>query len=278
MRSRAFTLIELLVVISIIALLIAILLPALSSARASSRLTQCLSNMNQHGNAIAAYAADNKELVPSMQDWYALSGPAADPALIAGTTVSPVTAQVGLKSEVVNGTVVAARPLNEYTGDDPFASLCPDDKGDSFQTTVDSAYEAYGTSYQPHWQDSQDTPYFGVATVFGAIDLNGNVLSRSDGTQRAPRRMDSAITNGGQTYSHSWSEKFMLGDFPWHGNRPLGDPKNSWHIGASETQRASSMLFGDGHAEFFKFEDDYNNTGGVNLNGYDVDPNEHGFW
>lgn len=59
--APAFTLVELLVVISIIALLIGILLPALSAAREAARLTSCLSLVRQHGIALHAYAADEKD-------------------------------------------------------------------------------------------------------------------------------------------------------------------------------------------------------------------------
>lgn len=58
---RAFTLIELLVVVTIIALLVGILLPALAAARRTARESVCLSNMGNHGKAVAVYAADHKD-------------------------------------------------------------------------------------------------------------------------------------------------------------------------------------------------------------------------
>jgi len=57
-RRSGFTLIEMLVVIAIIAVLAAILFPVFSRARASARKARCLSNLNQIGTAMKAYAAD----------------------------------------------------------------------------------------------------------------------------------------------------------------------------------------------------------------------------
>ena len=65
---KGFTLIELLVVISIIALLIAILLPSLGAARESAKRAQCSSNLRQHGIGTFAYATDNKDATPRVND------------------------------------------------------------------------------------------------------------------------------------------------------------------------------------------------------------------
>jgi len=59
-HRRAFTLVELLVVIGIIALLISILLPTLNRARESANAVKCGANLQQFGQAINIYAAENK--------------------------------------------------------------------------------------------------------------------------------------------------------------------------------------------------------------------------
>jgi prepilin-type N-terminal cleavage/methylation domain-containing protein/prepilin-type processing-associated H-X9-DG protein len=59
-RRRAFTLLELLVVIGIIGVLLAILLPAVASARRSAKCVRCQSNQHTIGQALHAYAGENR--------------------------------------------------------------------------------------------------------------------------------------------------------------------------------------------------------------------------
>ncbi len=63
--ARGFTLIELLVVIGIIALLVSILLPAVGEVRRQARVTNCVSNMKQHGIGTESYAGGNGDTLPN---------------------------------------------------------------------------------------------------------------------------------------------------------------------------------------------------------------------
>jgi hypothetical protein len=49
------------------------------------------------------------------------------------------------------------------------------------------------------------------------------------------------------------STKILLGDWPWQGNRSTTTTENAWHN--NKGKRTEAMLFGDGHAEFYKFPD-----------------------
>jgi prepilin-type N-terminal cleavage/methylation domain-containing protein/prepilin-type processing-associated H-X9-DG protein len=68
-QNAAFTLIELLVVIAIIAILGALLLPVLNRAKEAGRAAVCGGNMRQLGIAAAAYALDNKGVLPDFLQW-----------------------------------------------------------------------------------------------------------------------------------------------------------------------------------------------------------------
>ena len=63
-RLRAFSLIELLVVIGIVTVLMAFLIPALRVANDSARAVRCTSQLRQIGQAVFAYAANNRGLTP----------------------------------------------------------------------------------------------------------------------------------------------------------------------------------------------------------------------
>jgi prepilin-type N-terminal cleavage/methylation domain-containing protein len=67
-QTQAFTLIELLVVIAIIAVISALLMPAISQARSYANRARCMSNQQQLGVVMRAYAEDFEGFVPLMYE------------------------------------------------------------------------------------------------------------------------------------------------------------------------------------------------------------------
>ena len=124
-RSAAFTLVELLVVIAIVAVLTALLLPALASARERGKGTACLSNLNQLGLAIRAYADDYAGDMPF--------GPKAPP-FISPLDLYPST---GAPTSLISiGTGEAAGLgllLESYLAAEPKVLFCP--SSDQFLNT-----------------------------------------------------------------------------------------------------------------------------------------------
>lgn len=62
---RAFTLIELLVTLAVVAILIGFLTPALGMARESAQRLSCASNQHSLGGAMAMFARDHRDRIPS---------------------------------------------------------------------------------------------------------------------------------------------------------------------------------------------------------------------
>ena len=252
-RSQGFTLVELLVVIGIIAVLVAILLPALRGARDSGQRVACLSNLRQLGSAFIAYAGEHKGSFPYHEFWYNQSGKRGNTTAL-GLGAFDLVERTGLRSEAG---IWAERPLNSYLGNQAGVSACPSDRGDAKKAGVDSCFDAYGTSYQIQWNYGGNIANFGVVPITGGADLITGGGRKLDVVNRPAAKMGSPIRFGGKIYRGQWSQKIILGDFNWHGNRPITDARVLWHRPSSPNVRQQNMLFADGHAEFFTFPRNY---------------------
>lgn len=119
------------------------------------------------------------------------------------------------------------RPLNRYT-----QSLevfrCPADVGDYFYLNK-TAWDAFGNSYRTQ---------FGVNT-FRTRHVTAHVDDRDIRPIKSSEIAVSAVN------------KIIQGDVPWHGNRPPEDYRSAWHN--VRGRRGHNILWGDGHASFYKF-------------------------
>jgi len=120
------------------------------------------------------------------------------------------------------------RPLNALLGN-PAASKCPGDKGDVYAlhatTLGTNCWDAFGTSYLPQWRSNM----FGVKAVFGS----STVLSMKE-----------------SEIAVSPANKIIQGDWTWHSNRGVTDPRSIWHN--SKGKSLTVMLWGDGHTGALK--------------------------
>lgn len=117
-----------------------------------------------------------------------------------------------------------SRPLNAFLDDTGKVAECPSDNGDPFVNGATNAFEKWGNSYLTNWN-------MNAFAVLKVTSNNGNSL---------PRHSD-------------WDDpvkKIVIGDWTWHGNRPIASQQTRWH---HPKNRQFNMLFADGHVEYFTF-------------------------
>jgi len=211
--ARAFTLIELLVVIAIIAILAALLLPALASAKQKAQTIRCMSNQGQVGKAFQMYTDDNNSSYPEIYDWASTGGKDGTYDVFTGAS---------------------NRPVNVYVANRYETFRCPSDQGDFWSLAARgvncaNCYLQYGNSYLTEFAFD----YFQVKMVCGP---------KTDRTIKPIKMTEVSLKS---------TTKIIQGDWIWHANRDVNQPRGQWHNFKGKNRMM--MLFGDSHAEYFKF-------------------------
>lgn len=161
-RFRNFTLIELLVVIAIITILAAMLLPSLNQARTRAKSTACLSQHKQFGTALAMYAADFQDDIPTLAD---------NPVKLKNSDSTP-PAGLGLLAAHLGYSLGRDSKSAEDKGKLKIFK-CPGVTGNSFGKTTH-----WGVDYT-YWRDGTGKdPGFGVAPTALFIGKYGKTGGR----------------------------------------------------------------------------------------------------
>ena len=210
---RAFTLIELLVVIAIIAILAAMLLPALSAAKQKAWATSCNSNLHQIGLGLRMFADENNDLYP--ESGSAIYWGAVDVAPPGGSGKASWLEQI---FPYVGNTNVFDCPGN--------AQLPMNMRGPFNYFNGDRAAYVVAGAFAP---------------VKGTVILNPTAYVLSGDTCGIPN-----VTGGG-SFDPLDADK---DDYTQNcvGGPANGSPFELWQVHSS----GQNILFGDGHAQWFK--------------------------
>ena len=232
-------------VIGIIALLIAILLPALSKAREQSRMVKCLSNLKQIGLASLSYTTENRGyIVPA--DVYEGNGDQH------GRTWSDtwVTILVGKKYlDYPRGLNDTDPPPSDNVWHCP-SGILEQSNITSISTSLPSSRkDALGAMGYMHKSSLNGVePELRVFSWYG-LNASSNELSKELPFRRVIGRTGFAKTS---EIRHSSQFVFVFdGVLGLNHQATNANRLNARH----DRQRATNILFFDGHAESFKTKD-----------------------
>jgi prepilin-type N-terminal cleavage/methylation domain-containing protein len=129
------------------------------------------------------------------------------------------------------------RPLNIYVPNQKSFS-CPSDRGDAM-FAKSNCFATYGNSYLVEW----------AVDAWRVKHVTGDPL--------APPGSSAAKPIKGSEVAMRSATKIIQGDWVWHPNRGVTDPRSVWHN--YRGKNLTLMLYGDGHVQAYRFPDEFKN-------------------
>lgn len=237
-RGSAFTLIELLVVIAIIALLLAVIGPSLKRAKEAGKRISCMSNLKSLASFIHLYASENDDNIPSASTEGSYAW--VNHAGLAYYNLNQDSAIEEQQLEAIRRGL-----LWPYAGDGIKAFRCPTSR--------------LGQARSYSMPDSFTYDNLSILSINGA---NESMLIRKLSRIRSSAEKMLFIDEGWATPS-GWA--IMYATQQW------------WDIVPERHASGTTLAFVDGHAEFWKWEDERTRAFSREATALE-NPNDATFW
>ena len=243
-HARAFTLVELLVVIATVAILAALLLPALAAAKAKADRISCISNLRQWGQAILMYADDNGQSYPAPRELSYVATPDHNPVWSEMYAVEMQNQQEG--TSIGRSAWFNSLPL--YVGGKALWQYGTNTQAINSWIAGPSIFKCRTSDSTPRDPASDPDPTFGPTFNYG---INARISYPSP--PETPFKITDAL-NPSAFVSFS-EERTHTREVPYYGNNPT-DVSSSYNFTTRFSGRhnaGGNIVFGDGHASYFKY-------------------------